>query len=124
MPKRDWTITKVKTTWNKQRRLYFLDGGGRAVPLAKDLSWSWLPFASQFSGVTTFGADNEPETIELNEGLRSWPGLLRSTLLHEATHIRLGPGVACPSTNNARLAVPAAWKAEALRLVELGACLL
>jgi hypothetical protein len=125
MPKKDWTLSKVKATWNKHRRLYFSDGEGRPVPLAKDLGWVWLAVGSQYAATTQFDADDDPVTVELNEGLRSWPALMRTTLLHEATHIRLGPDVACPSgAVEVRLAVPPLWKAEAARLVSLGACLL
>lgn len=127
MAAKDWPMSRVKKIWDSYRKKYFMDGQGRVPPLAKNLRWSWLPFGSSIAGVTHFDVDDEPESIELNEGLRNWPHELRRVILHELTHCRLGPKLECPSTGASVLTglpVPATWRDETVRLAALGAPLL
>ena len=118
-----WSPGQARACYDRLRKRYFMDGQGITPPLGKELRWVWLPVGSPFRGAVLFDQEGHPHTLELNMGLLEWPGLLRTTLLHELTHIRLGPTYACPSeTRNSR--VPAAWKKEAIRLAALGAPLL
>jgi hypothetical protein len=119
MPKSEWSTKKVQETYDSLRKRYFLNGPN--IP-ANKLRWSWLSEASTLLAATCFDADDDPESMELNLVLRKLPTLMRVTLLHELTHIRLGPDVPCPSLTKKR--VPDAWKRETVRLASLGAPLL
>ena len=109
--------------YDRFRKRYYMDGLGKPLPLAKELRWGWLPYNSNSAGITHFDEDDEPDLIELNEGLSDWTSLLKLTLLHEMSHIRLGVDVPCPSVTRNRRILPA-WKEETIRLAGLGAPLL
>jgi hypothetical protein len=115
-------MVKVQRTYDMFRRRYFLDGE-RCPPLAKDIEWAWHPELSGDLGVTTWDHDEDPESVTLNHALRHWPDMLKVTILHEMTHMRLGVDSRCPSMAKNKSAQPT-WTREMTRLASLGAPLL
>jgi hypothetical protein len=123
-----WTQGKVKAKYTIYRRNYFLDhqastGEVRTPPTAKELRWVWLPEKSPDLAETVWDDDDNVFDIAINLSLLYWPDMLKVTLLHELTHMRLGPDIKCPSMVKGNRAQPA-WTREMVRLANLGAPLL
>ena len=93
-------------------------------PVAADLQWGWLPDNSDAVAETLF-EDGEPALIRLNEKLCRWRSITRETLLHELTHIRLGPRYSCGGYSHAwtgsRVTSSMRWHRETVRLATAGA---
>jgi len=123
------SLYEVRRTYDALRLRYFhVDPRPYPVhdlPLAKELRWYWLPANSDALGMTTFDEEGDPEDVGLHTMLRPSPRLLRQTLLHEMTHMRLGPGSSCGGWSHAwagpRIPRASAWYQETVRLVELRA---
>lgn len=113
------TLRRAAQWYEWSRKKYFSDGHARPVPPASDLTWAWLPEGSPNLAVTEFDPDGDPVMLSLHPLLTRSGRLLRHTLLHEQTHMRLGAKVGgCSYPQSKR------WQREALRLLELGADLL
>jgi hypothetical protein len=118
----------VKRTYDSYRKKYFLDheayeGHVKTPPTSSELRWRFLPETSSILGETTFDEDEQPYDIALNRALLHWPDMMKITLLHEMTHMRIGLSYMCLSATKKKVAPPA-WKAETTRLAALGAPLL
>lgn len=122
---------KINTAWMKRRydtlrRRYFLDAqpGIHAEPphrppTAKRLTWVWAPEGSDIFGATLFDEDGVPYEIHLNVLLLTGPFSWERdrALVHEMTHMRLGPGRECRGPHGS---LPPYWWDEQLRLARLG----
>lgn len=118
------TTKKVRDWYTKYRKKYYADPGPHhKLPPAKDIDFTWLPEGSRYNGVTTFDEDGDPISIDFNSMLKDNGSLLKVVLLHEMSHIRLGPEVKCPSSAK-KGRVPMKWRDEQVRLAVLGAPLL
>lgn len=109
--------TQMRRRYNDLRRRYFLEPGGRRVPLAGELRWVWAAEGSDALGATVFDEDGHPYELHLNrvllDNLFTWER--ERVIAHEMTHMRLGPGVSC----SARGPAPK-WRREQARLTSLG----
>lgn len=129
---RSLSLREVRELYDSLRRRYFLDAEALAPgttlhvpPKAEELRWGWLPSNSGALGMTDWDQeDGDPEMIRLAHYDRS-RSVIRATLLHELTHIRLGYASNCGSVVGRHglrtLPATSAWRREALRLVQLGA---
>lgn len=90
-------------------------------PPAKELRWTWLPENHHLLGETVFDADDDVYDLSLNVGLLNWPSVLRTIILHEMTHMRLGPNVNCHGMATRK---SKKWSQESARLASLGAPIL
>ena len=114
--------------YDRFRKKYFLDDEARAgvvntPPLARDLRWSWMSEKSVYLAETVFDVDNHPYDIAFNVALQTWPDLLKTVILHELTHMRLGLKYKCPSMTKKQRASKR-WRTEMVRLAAMGAPLL
>jgi hypothetical protein len=116
----------MRRLYESLRRRYFVDPGEhRVLPPHGELRWHWLPLNSDALGVTTWDDDGDPIDLGFAPLLRSSLYLSRHIMLHEQTHMRLGPGPSCGGFSHAwsgpRIARSSLWHAETVRLVDLGA---
>lgn len=124
--RRNLSLGEVRAMYDSLRRRFFLDAAPplRVPPPSAELRWGWLPESSGALGETQFDEDGDPEMIRVAFYDRSRT-ILRGTLLHEMTHMRLGAEYACGSgtRRHGMRTLPASsmWRQEALRLVQLGA---
>ena len=111
-------MKQLQRIYDKQRKKYFMDAVPplRVPPPASELLWNWLPDNSPNLAETIFDEDGDPQEIRISPVV-SYLRQARTTIQHELIHIRLGPKLNCDS--NGRL--PAKWRAEILRLAQLGA---
>lgn len=120
------SLRQVQDLYDRLRKRYFMDAAPplHVPPPASELRWGWIPETSGALGETEFDEDGEPELIRLSHRERGRT-IVRGTLLHEMTHMRLGPAAACGSTPGRHglrvLPAGSAWRQEAERLVALGA---
>lgn len=129
--RRNMSLREVRELYDSLRKRFFQDAAALAPgsalhipPKSDELRWGWLPESSGALGETRFDEDDEPEMIRLAHYDRC-RSIIRGTLLHEMTHIRLGPKANCGSGvgRHGIRAMPAgsAWREEALRLAAIGA---
>ena len=112
------TWKQVHRLYERLRQQFFMDAAPplRIPPPATEIRWYWLPSGSGLWGCTYFDHEKDPDAIGLCEDLRHSRKFMRLILLHEMTHIR-NPKLGCWHTSRA-------WKAETLRLAQLGAPIL
>lgn len=119
-------MREVQRFYDTLRRRYFLDAPAplHVPPPAVELRWGWLPETAGALALTRFDEDGDPYEVMLSPRDRCRT-LVRGHLLHEMTHMRLGPNYACGSAAGVHgmrvLPAHSAWRQEALRLVSLGA---
>lgn len=121
-------LSRVRAGYDRLRTRYFIDAERplRIPPTAAGLRWSWLPANSDAIAETIFDEDGDPEELRLNPKYADRWTLVRPTLLHELTHMRLGQVPSCgafshPAKGVPRIARSSAWHRETLRLAALGA---
>lgn len=126
------TIRECQVLYDQLRKRYFLDADGalHIPPPASELRWGWLSSVGPESdalAITKWDEDGEPDELYLSakDARRT---IIRTSLLHELTHMRLGPDVSCgrwhqSPTGGGKTVVPygSAWQKEAVRLASLGA---
>jgi hypothetical protein len=125
------SIYEVKQVYTSLRKRYFVADIGaqpyevHALPAAADLRWYWLAKNSDCLGITNWDEDDEPDAIGLATTLRCSHHLMKHILLHEMTHIRLGPNPSCGGFSHSwtgpRISRSSAWHSETQRLVTAGA---
>ena len=122
-----YSLYDVRRMYDSLRRKHFsaVVEPARAVPLAKDIRWYWLAKNSDALGITHWDEDGDPDAVGLAPMLRGSHHLMKHIVLHEMTHIRLGPDVSCGGFSHAwtgpRIARSGVWHAETVRLVADGA---
>lgn len=114
------TPAQVKRRYGRLRSKYFMDaepGVTFVPPTATHLTWVWAAETADYLGMTVFDEDSAPFELHLNLLLlRPFMGWeLDRVLVHEMTHMRLGPTRSCAS----RKYVPY-WRSEQERLTRLG----
>jgi len=125
------SMYEVKELYTSLRKRYFVADGGaqpyevRPLPTASELRWYWLAANSDALGITHWDADGDAQDVGLSPLLRGSFHLMKHILLHEMTHIHLGPSPSCGGFSHAwtgpRIARSSAWHAETQRLVTAGA---
>lgn len=121
------SLYEVRRMYERLRRRHFAPGveGVRDLPPAGEIRWFWLPNNSDALGITHWDEDGDVQDVGFYPGLRSSHHLTKHILLHEMTHMRLGPKPSCGGFSHAwtgpRIARSSAWHAETLRLVQEGA---
>src|SRR3990172_11057690 len=110
----------VKRKYDRLRERYFLSPEGIIPPTSAELTWSWTVERGTL-GMTLWDEDDDAYAVELDPRLRGMRRVLISTLMHELSHIRLGPDVICPPWAGHQGS--AAWRAEVARLATAGAML-
>lgn len=130
---RPLSLRQIQAGFNRLRRRYFLDAGPplHIPPLASEFRWGWLPANSDAVAETLFDEDGDAEELRLAPQYADRWSILRTTLLHELTHMRLGvnlpryPGPSCgawhPGAKLPKIAASSVWRRETLRLASLGA---
>jgi hypothetical protein len=127
-------IISLKTAariYDQLRKRYFLDSDAlrpgttlHIPPPANELIFSWLADNSDAIGQTDFDEDGDPEALRLNSKFMIYT-IARETILHELTHIRLGPKPSCGGHSHAwggaRVSESMAWHKETVRLAQTGA---
>jgi len=125
--KAQYSFADYKRLYNRLRRLYFMDPGEdfHVPPLAEELKWYWCPPQAGALGMSLFDEDGDPTDIGFDPSTRSSYHILRYVMLHEMTHMRIGPKWSCGALSHrwygARVARNTLWYAETKRLVDLGA---
>jgi hypothetical protein len=113
------SMRQVMALYERQRLRYFMDvtqPGLHVPPKASELKWEWLPTNSPNLAETVFDEDGDPDMIRVASAFACLR-VMRQTIQHELIHIRLGPSIQCDSGGR----LPARWRAEVLRLAQLGA---
>ncbi len=130
--RRSLSLRQVQVLYDSLRRRFFMDADALAPgsrlhvpPPASELRWGWLPATSGALGQTDWDqVDGDPETVRLAHYDRS-RSVIRATLLHELTHMRLGYASNCGSAvgRHGMRTPPAGspWRREAVRLATVGA---
>ncbi len=117
------SLRAAARAYDRLRVRYFLVEGGRPLPPAAEITWSWAPDPGTWAQ-THFDDDGDPHEIALHPVARQDRSLLRTFLLHEMAHMRLGPAsfVGGTASCGGRGRRPSrAWLAEVRRLAALGA---
>jgi len=123
------TLKQIARLYYQLRRRYFLDAEalrpGTALhvpPPANEVTFGWLPENSNARAQTDFDEDGTPHLIRF-DSKHTERTVIRELLLHELTHVRLGPDPACGGYNHAGRNHPGsrAWRRETVRLAVSGA---
>lgn len=125
------SLADLRKGYDRLRQRYFMDAPPplHVPPAAKELQWGWLPENTDAVGETFFDEDGDPFLLRLKRRYNDRWTLARPTLLHELTHMRLGPAYSCGAWRefNHRwqyapvIPKTSKWHEETLRLVQLGA---
>lgn len=112
------SLKQVMALYERQRLRYFMDAQPplHLPPPASELKWEWLPANSPNVAETVFDEDDDPDMIRIAPAFAHLR-FMRPTIQHELIHIRLGPKAQCDSGGR----LSARWRAEVLRLAQLGA---
>ena len=110
--------------YDRLRLKYFMDAEPpmHTPPPATELQFVWTKPEAPVLGATTFDEENDPYLIELNPTFAVY-AIVRETLLHEMTHMRLYPQ-SFASCGAKGIAPSRLWIEEAVRLARLGAVIL
>lgn len=120
----------IRKGYDRLRLRYFTDAPPplHVPPPARELRWAWLPDNSDAMAETLFDEDNDPFELRIRHRWADRWTVLKPTLLHELTHIRLGPQYSCGGWRRVghkwsgpRISRSSRWHAETLRLVAAGA---
>jgi len=120
------TLKQLARIYTHLRARYFLDAVAplHVPPPANEITFSWLPDNSDSIGLTTFDEDGDAFEMRFNSKFMRYT-IARETVLHELTHIRLGPVPSCGGFSHAwsgaRVATSMAWHRETVRLAQAGA---
>ncbi len=120
------SLRECARLYDRLRSRYFLcaEPPLHIPPLAAELTFSWLPDNSDALGLTSFDEDGEPFEMRFNSKFFRYC-IAYETVLHELTHIRLGPIPSCGAFSHAwrggRVARSMAWHRETVRLANAGA---
>lgn len=121
------SMYEMRRLYETLRRRYFAPGveGFRDLPPSAEIRWYWLAANSDALGITHWDDDGDPQDVGLAPLLRGSYHLSRHIMLHEMTHMRLGPKHSCGGFSHAwtgpRIARSSAWHAETIRLAQAGA---
>jgi hypothetical protein len=109
------TWRAIHASYERLRERYYLlaDGEWRVPPKSTEFRWAWTRDLTVW-GQTHFDEEGDPHLLELSPRVRGYGGLTRGTLLHELSHMRLGPTVNCNHRDKK-------WRAEVVRLAVAGA---
>lgn len=112
---RKLSLGDVRRIYSRLRAKYFMDGE-RIPPVPEALIWRWVESntAHAWTMFDLSDRDHDPYELALDVELAGSPRLLRMCLLHELTHMRLGPSVLCAPAGKK-------WKQEIRRLANIGA---
>lgn len=125
-----YSLADYKRLYDRLRTKYFMDPGpaedGKHVPpLSNELQWYWLPPQHSALAMTQFDEDGDPESIGWDPITCRSYHFMRYLMLHEMTHMRIGPKWYCGQLSHkwlgARVPRNSLWHAETQRLLNLGA---
>jgi hypothetical protein len=120
------TLKQAARIYDRLRLRYFMDAEPplHVPPPAAELVWSCLPDNTDAIAQTDFDEEGDPEGLRLNAKFMRYT-IARETLLHELTHMRLGPVPSCGGSSHAwsgaRVSRSMAWHHETVRLAQAGA---
>jgi len=121
------SMSEMRRGYDRLRKRYFLDAPPplNVPPLAKDLIFEWLPENSDALAQTNFDEEYIPRRIRFRRRHNDVWTLARISLLHEMTHMRLGPLPSCGAFSHAwagaRIKRSSLWHMETVRLAKAGA---
>lgn len=125
-PTRILSLRECARIYDRLRSRYFLCATPplHIPPPASEIQFSWLPDNSDALAQTSFDEDEEPFEMRFNSKFFRYC-IAYETILHELTHIRLGPRPSCGAFSHAwrggRVARSMAWHRETVRLANAGA---
>lgn len=120
------SLRECQALYDRLRKRYFLDAPEplRVPPFAAELRWAWLPDNSDALAETMFDEDRDPFEVRLNHKFSRYT-IVRLSLLHELTHMRIGFDYSCGGISHRweglRIPRSSQWRVETIRLATLGA---
>jgi len=120
------SLKQCQQLYDRLRVRYFLDAHEplHIPPPAAELRWVWLPDNSDALAETVFDEDDDPYEVRLSHKDARY-SVIRPSLLHELTHMRIGSRLSCGGISHAwtgvRIKRSSMWHAETVRLAGLGA---
>jgi hypothetical protein len=124
-------MKEIARIYTQLRAKYFLDSEplrpGSALhipPPAADIYFTWLPENTDALAMTTWDEDGDAFEMRFNSKFAR-RAIVRESVLHELTHIRLGTKHSCGGFSHAwggaRVSQSMQWHRETVRLAQAGA---